>query len=403
MQNLAATALTTAAIFFAVVAVMLNSAALFYMGTALVAMIGACRLQAWLSVQGLSFRRTVPETALAGESVTIEVEVQGDRPIRRPLVTIFDHLPDRLPTETATPSTPVAPGAERPTRSQYRVVPRRRGRYRWSGLTVAGTDALGLITMRKSYPTDEAEMTVLPSPIPITLDLPSATGWGFGDAEAGRSSGAGLDPRGIREYSSGDPMRHVHWRSSAKRGRLLVKEFEGGSHGVAGFVLQRSAGSDLPVGDSSTLDWMCGNVAFLTESLLRRGMSVLLEGLSEGPAGPTDCQREILHLLAGLEANGKVSLADDCLRLAQSLPEGSMLICTASVADPDLPAVARELGHRGIRLVVLVYDAEAPVSRRGVARAAPGVANEPASSEGHVLALRSMGAHVSMVKPEAAA
>jgi len=38
---------------------------------------------------------------------------------------------------------------------------------------------------------------------------------------------ASTNPYGIREFRQGDSMRHVHWKSSAKRGHLHIKEFEG--------------------------------------------------------------------------------------------------------------------------------------------------------------------------------
>jgi uncharacterized protein (DUF58 family) len=38
--------------------------------------------------------------------------------------------------------------------------------------------------------------------------------------------GAGMDYYGVREYRAGDPLRHVHWRTTARRGQLAVKEFE---------------------------------------------------------------------------------------------------------------------------------------------------------------------------------
>src|SRR4030042_921393 len=31
---------------------------------------------------------------------------------------------------------------------------------------------------------------------------------------------------GVREYSTGDPLNRIHWLSTARRGRLIVKEFE---------------------------------------------------------------------------------------------------------------------------------------------------------------------------------
>ena len=63
------------------------------------------------------------------------------------------------------------------TDDQFRA--QRRGKFRWSGLHVLGTDALGLITMRKHYTTTTAEMTVFPRPIPVSIEIPMASGWGI--------------------------------------------------------------------------------------------------------------------------------------------------------------------------------------------------------------------------------
>lgn len=38
--------------------------------------------------------------------------------------------------------------------------------------------------------------------------------------------GLGINPYGIREYQYGDDVRHIHWRSFAKVGKWMIKEFE---------------------------------------------------------------------------------------------------------------------------------------------------------------------------------
>lgn len=38
--------------------------------------------------------------------------------------------------------------------------------------------------------------------------------------------GIGQDYYGIREYARGDSLRHIHWPSSARHGKLIVKEYE---------------------------------------------------------------------------------------------------------------------------------------------------------------------------------
>ena len=57
MRNVAGTALTISAAFMALVAMLLDSPALFYMGTALIVLMAAARFQAKLAVRGLRFER----------------------------------------------------------------------------------------------------------------------------------------------------------------------------------------------------------------------------------------------------------------------------------------------------------------------------------------------------------
>jgi len=40
------------------------------------------------------------------------------------------------------------------------------------------------------------------------------------------SRGDGLDFHGVRDYQPGDSLRHVHWKTTARRARLVVKEYE---------------------------------------------------------------------------------------------------------------------------------------------------------------------------------
>ena len=109
MRNISGYALTISAAFMAVVAIMLDSPALFYMSTALIATMGAARLQAWLAVQGLRFERVAPESVRVGDLVTVEITVWSERKIRRPLVTVVDRLEEQLPVTDRTVSLPIAP------------------------------------------------------------------------------------------------------------------------------------------------------------------------------------------------------------------------------------------------------------------------------------------------------
>ncbi|MEQ1934828.1 MAG: DUF58 domain-containing protein [Fimbriimonadaceae bacterium] len=361
MRGVAGVALSTSSMFLLIVAVMLNSPPLFYMSTALLSTLAVSRLQAYLSVRGLKFDRFVPEKASVGELIAVELSIWSDRRIRRPLVTLVDQLPSRMAFKDRTSSLPLAPAFDVPMRTQYLFRPMRRGRFRWKTLKVYGTDALGLTTVTRNYDLDQSEILVVPNAIPLDIDLPGAAGFGISEAETGLSRGSGLEPRGIREYAQGDSMRYVHWPTVARTGKLVVKEFETGSHSTVAFFLQRTRGTDIGAGANSTLEHMCSHCAYLSDRMLRNGAGIALPTIEFGnnsTSSPHERAQEILIALAGIDGDGNESIASELLRGATKLPFGSRAYVFVAVADPELPGAIRSLSTTGIRVAALLYDAE---------------------------------------------
>ncbi len=360
MRSLAGFALTWASVFLAIVAILIGSQALFFITTAMIATLCACHLQAYLSVRWLRVERVVPPSAQVGDLVTVQITLWSEKPIRRPLVAVADALPPGLPVTDRSPSLPIAPSFDEPIRTQYRFRPLKRGRFRWSGLIVEGTDVLGLVTRGKEYPTAATEMIVLPRPIPCSIELPMAGGWGVSEAESGQTRGAGIEPRGIREYRSGDPLRHVHWRSTARTGKVVVKEFEAGSQATVALLIDRQKGHDVGKGAETSLEIMVGHAAFLVETLLRQGVRVLLPQIDPESPNHANVQErtvEAMRALALLDADHTSSLSEELGEII--LPGGSVVYAFQAVADPNLSQVASSLQAHGIRVVPLVYDAGA--------------------------------------------
>lgn len=357
MRSLAGFALTWASVFLAIVAVLIGSQALFFITTAMIATLGACHLQAYFSVRGLRVERVVPPSAQVGDLVTVQITVWSERAIRRPLIAVADALPPGLPVADRSPSLPIAPSSDEPIRTQYRFRPLKRGRFRWSGLSVEGTDVLGLVTKGRAYPTAPTEMVVLPRPIPCFVELPVAGGWGVSEAESGQTRGAGIEPRGIREYRPGDPLRHVHWRSTARTGKVVVKEFEAGSQATVALVIDRTKGHDVGKGADTSLEAMVGHAAYLVETLLRQGVRVLLPQIDPdvpNHANVQDRTAEAMRAFATLESDRETSLSEELGSIV--LPGGSVVYALHAVADPNLRAVGATMLARGMRVMPLVYD-----------------------------------------------
>ena len=357
MRRVAGTALSVASLFLGMVAILINSPALFYMSFALISTIVACNIQSWLAARALRIERVAPKSVHVGELITIEIILWSDRKIKRPLVTLTDDLPRALSGVPATPSLPVAPAYDLPVRTMYQFRATKRGNFRWKNVHITATDALGLTTKTVQYLTEPTEILVVPTPIPINLDLPSSAGWGINEAISGLSAGAGIEPRGIREFAHGDSLRHVHWRSSAKTGVLQVREFQAGSQGAAAFVIQRTQGSDLDGNSMSSLDLMCGHALYMAEQMLRQGIQVtfpLLEPEHQ-VRGEAERREEIELMLGQLMAEGVDSLGSDLVSAATELGTGSSIYVLTAVHDEALVGAISQL-RSNHHVIVLVYD-----------------------------------------------
>ena len=393
MNRYASLSLSIASMFFLVMAVLVNSPPLFYMVTAVLATLAASTMQAWFAVRALRFERFAPPAVQVGEPVTVEITVWSERRITRPLVTIIDQLPNTLIAKGVRPSLPVAPSYDQPIQTHYTFRPMRRGRYKWSSLRIRGMDALGLINRERTYKTEPIELTVYPAPIPVSVDINTLAGWGSSDLDSGRARGSGLEPRSIREYVQGDPLRYVHWPTSARSGRLMVKEFETGSGVFVNFVIQRTQGSEVGNDRASTLEAMCGHSLYLAQQYLRSGAGVSFP-VHEDPfaaaAHSEARQREIREILTDLQADQPASLSDELTAIRQKLTTGSTVIVHVAVQDGKLPDVIVSIPE--VHFVCLVYDPKDYYEARAVANGPSSAADptylarlEAAGAEVHVM------------------
>lgn len=113
--------------------------------------------------------------------------------------------------------------AGRTQQTSYRHVLNRRGRYAFNAFRISTKFPFALF--RKSrYVEDACEVIVFPELLPLS-ELPASLRSALGELSGGRKGRRGLF-HGIREYRAGDDPRDVHWRSTARRGRLMVREHE---------------------------------------------------------------------------------------------------------------------------------------------------------------------------------
>jgi uncharacterized protein (DUF58 family) len=106
------------------------------------------------------------------------------------------------------------------------MVPSCRGRLSFTSLTIARPDPLGLY---KSYATIPAQQSVLvlPKRYPLPpIHLPGTRKYQPGGVALAHSVGDSEEFMSLRDYRPGDPLRRIHWKSWAKTGKPIVKEYQ---------------------------------------------------------------------------------------------------------------------------------------------------------------------------------
>lgn len=135
---------------------------------------------------------------------------------------LIERRTPRPPQEVALP--PLGPG--RTETVKLALVPRRRGRIELAGLTLARTDPLGLLRglVRASAP---GHVTVLPRRYRLPrLALPGTRHYQHGGVAQATTVGDSEEFIALRDYRPGDPLQRVHWKSFARIGRPIVREYQ---------------------------------------------------------------------------------------------------------------------------------------------------------------------------------
>ncbi len=195
-------------------------------------MVGSIFVSAGM-LRRLRISRRVPSYVFSGEPLTIDYALENDRHWMAALALI---LTDEMTTEDrlVTGVSGLAPAVffpRVPGRSKARVrwqgVAPRRGKYRFKTLELATRSPFGLLE-RRVVISKPASLTVYPAIGQLSRR------WQHIHREASETrrgtrhdlSTQQQEYHGLRDYRPGDSPRWIHWRTSARLGQPMVKEFE---------------------------------------------------------------------------------------------------------------------------------------------------------------------------------
>jgi uncharacterized protein (DUF58 family) len=192
-------------------------------------------------------RTFVPTMVSAGSPALVEIAVHNTSAAPSGAATWADRIP--WPPGTAGPGPLPAlagsvPGQFNPESSitlRYTVRPPERGVYNVGPLEIEYTDPFMLAGGSASLGGVQA-LSVIPATVSLGEAGPSIlSGEGSARMIQRRTSGNDDDLM-TREYRSGDALRRVHWRASARHGELMVRQEEQRTHPEARILLDTRRG-----------------------------------------------------------------------------------------------------------------------------------------------------------------
>jgi uncharacterized protein (DUF58 family) len=104
---------------------------------------------------------------------------------------------------------------------------------------------------------------------------------GSGENRPRAIAAAGEEDATVREYRDGDDLRRVHWRSTARRGSLMVRREEQPWQSRCAIFLDARTSSHHGHGPSASLEWAVSAAASIGADVIRRGYATTMLG------GPT--------------------------------------------------------------------------------------------------------------------
>jgi uncharacterized protein (DUF58 family) len=173
-----------------------------------------------MTLKRLTVERRPPPRVFAGEPFLMEVVIENAKKTRSSFSIEVEDLVGTTPLDKRCYFLKIP--AAKSQRTSYRHTFIRRGLYTLTGYRLATKFPFALF--RKSRDVD-APLEVLVYPARVAVPRPPPRTTSRGEATANRLGRRG-EFFGLREHRSSDDRRDVHWKSSARTGRLLVREYE---------------------------------------------------------------------------------------------------------------------------------------------------------------------------------
>jgi len=272
-------------------------------------------------------RTLIPARTQVGSEVLVQLRIRNRGRRRVPV----QRLSERAGSH-GTVTLNVAPIPAGSTRDlTYRYAAQRRGVHRLGPTSITVEDPFALVRTSGECG-GVSELIVLPRTWPVP-QLPGAAGGQALDRRTPLPSPARHDEEfaSLRSYQPGDDLRRVHWRSSARQGRLVVRQYDPPWSRRTTLLLdvRRSCHDEPSFERAVSTAASVIEAARASDDLIRL---VTTSGTDSGVISSDDAAA-LLDQLAAINWVVAGSLTEALDRLRPN-PDGRLVICTGALDAP---------------------------------------------------------------------
>lgn len=310
------------------------------------ALIVATLLVGWIlpkfNICNLDIDISLPETANEGEDIPIEVVAKKSGFFSRYMIELWGDFPFAPPFALSEEQSGMKLLSTVGNKSTHTMqVPcELRGHYTLDSFKLMTGFPLGITTAEREVSLDQDKTTssilIRPTPLPIKhLEIANDPSHSAMQQDNNPKVGGNDDYIAVREFRHGDNPRHIHWPSTAKRGKHIVREFQQNSTTHLSIVLDLNQRMNFGTGKHSTLEYAIKITASLVKYAIDHQYSFSVYGMGEKAIEITvnsrsqsvEALNNTLEALAWIKANGEYNYSQVIRQyLAQSRRGGTIVL-----------------------------------------------------------------------------
>jgi uncharacterized protein (DUF58 family) len=261
---------------------------------------------------------------------------------------------------------------------------RLRGRFHLGPITASSGDPFGLFVFHRTLHDTERVLVVYPMTLDLPVFAPTIGSLRGGETRYQRTHHVTTNVAGTREYEPGDSFNRIHWKSTARYDRLIVKEFELDPTADVWILLDMERGIHVGAWWEQSwyerdLDelWMEDKVAQLAPNSeeyavtcaatiakyyldKQRAVGLVASNHEYTYAQPDRGERQLtrlLELLAVIESSGSEPFASLIARETATMNRSITIILITPSPDLEWIRYAQDLRRRGFHLIAILVDA----------------------------------------------